>query len=577
MSYRRLLFYFLLNISWVFAQDSKDSTRQESQLPSKESVVRHDAVYGSNPILEYNESYYILNRINENIGLPPKEFNFRTPQATLEEFVFACRDERFKDAAYALNLNRMPSNLTIEDAATLAEKLYFVMNQRVNIEWSSISDRPDGQVDIQTATNKAIAGSPRRSVYFGQMDLNGRDVSLRLQRVKYKDLGALWLISADTVENIEELYEVYGPRKLELMMPQWARFSFIGIPVWKTLGTLVLLGLSFLLGKLGSIIVRRACRNSRFAWLKVVSKNLAIPSGFAFAVLFFYITLNYLISFSGQFASWLYSLLLITVICSITWLIMRFIDSFMIYVAENRIGDTNPEENSESRQMLTYVSVARRVVTFVVIIIGIAVVISQFRSLEKLGISLLASAGVLTVVLGVAAQSTLGNIIAGIQIALTSPAKIGDTVIINDDWGYVEDIRFTYMVMRTWDQRRLVIPLKFVVSNIFENWSMTNPHQVRPIVVHADYRINVQKVRDKYENLLRNNELWDEVHDPVIQVVEADKDTIQIRALCSGKDASTTWELHCQLREQLVTFIADLENGMYLNKTRVELERKEGS
>ncbi|KQC34340.1 mechanosensitive ion channel protein [Nonlabens sp. YIK11] len=574
MHFLRFLYCFLLfNVGVVHSQKPADTTQQESQLPSKESIVDENAGYASNPILEYNDSYYILSRINENIGLPPTKFNYRTPQATLEEFVQACRDERFEDAAYALNLNRMPSNLTIEDAAVLAEKLYFVMNQRVNIEWGSISDRPDGQIDIQTATNKAIAGSPRRSVHFGELDLEGRDASLRLQRVKYKDFGAFWLISADTVENIEELYRIYGPRQLELMMPEWARFGVLGLPVWKILGTLILIGLSFLIGKLGSYIVRRLCRKSRFAWLKVVGKNLATPSGFAIAVLFFYITLNSLISFSGPFASWLYSLLLITVISSITWLIMKFIDSFMIYIAENRIGDTNPEENSQARQMLTYVSVARRVVTFVVIIIGITVIISQFRSLEKLGISLLASAGVLTVVLGIAAQSTLGNIIAGIQIALTSPAKIGDTVIINDDWGYVEDIRFTYMVVRTWDQRRLVIPLKYVISNIFENWSMTNPHQVRPIIVHADYRIDVQKVREKYESLLRNHELWDGEHEPVIQVVEAGEDTIEMRALCSGKDASTTWDLHCELREQLVAFIADLEDGLYLTKTRVELKK----
>ena len=106
---------------------------------------------------------------------------------------------------------------------------------------------------------------------------------------------------------------------------------------------------------------------------------------------------------------------------------MRFIDSFMVYVAETKIGDANPEENNEARMMMTYISVARRVITFVVIIVGISVILSQFRSLEKLGISLIASAGLATVILGVAAQSTLGNIIAGIQIAITRPARIGDT------------------------------------------------------------------------------------------------------------------------------------------------------
>lgn len=569
------IFCYLSMAVTLVAQQDQDSLKDAAKEPPlQQSVVDENASYGSNPIEEYNDSYYILSRINNNIGLPPTSMNFRTPQATLEEFIFACREGKFEQAAYALNLNRMPSNLTQKEAAILAEKLFFVMNQRVSVEWGSIPDRPDGQIDIQTATNEAIAGKPRRSVYFGGLDLNGRDAALRLQRVKYLDYGAFWLISADTVENIEELYEVYGPRKLDLMMPNWAQFDFLGVPVWKLVGTLLLLGIAFFIGRIVAIVLKRALKNSQFSWLRVVRDTLAKPTGFAAAVLFFYLMLNSLISFSGNLASWLYSFLLITVICSITYLIMKFIDSFMIYVAENRIGDTNPEENSSARQMLTYVSVARRVLTFLIIIIGFVVIIGQFRSLEKLGISLLASAGVLTVVLGVAAQSTLGNIIAGIQIALTSPCKIGDTIYIDDEWCYVEDIRFTFMVVRTWDQRRLVIPLKYIVSNIFENWSMTNPHQVRSIVVHADYRINVDEVRKKYNELLRSNDKWDEEHEPVIQVVEAEKDTIQIRALCSGKDASTTWALHCELREQLVAYIATLEDGLYLNRTRVELNDK---
>ncbi|WP_194851129.1 mechanosensitive ion channel family protein [Nonlabens antarcticus] len=561
-----------------FAQEPADSLKNKANdPPSEESVVEDDATYGSNPILEYNESYYILSKINENLGLPPNRFNLRTPQAALEEFIYSSRDGNFEDASYALNLNRMPSNLTREEATILAEKLFFVINQRVTIEWGSIPDRPDGQTDIQTATNKAIAGKPRRSVFFGEINLNGRDIVLRLHRIKHKDYGAFWMISADTVENIEELYLAYGPRKLDLMMPDWAKFDFMGVPVWKLIGTLILVALAFLLGKLVAVVIRKFLKKSNFPWLRVVRNTLAKPTGFAAAILFFYVTLNSLISFSGTFASWLYSFLLITVICSITYLIMKFIDSFMIYVAENRIGDTNLEENSGARQMLTYVSVARRVITFIIIIIGFFVIVGQFRSLEKLGVSLLASAGVLTVVLGVAAQSTLGNIIAGIQIALTSPAKIGDTIFIEDDWCYVEDIRFTFMVARTWDERRLVIPLKNIITNTFENWSMTSPRQVRPIIIHADYRINVEDVRKKYDELLRANDKWDEELEPVLQVTDADKDTIQIRALCSGKDASTTWDLHCELREQLIDYVAQLEDGLYLNRTRVEMKRPPNS
>jgi len=569
------LFIFFVSFNFAFSQ-KQDSTATTNGrlLPSSDATVPENGDYGVNALQEYNEAYFVVNRLNEAIGLPPNKFNFQSPQATLEHFIISARNGNYEDAAYALNLNLLPDSLTPEQAATLAEKLYFILNQRVSIDWGSLSDRPDGQIDISTTTNKSIAGKPLRSVVFGEVSLDSRDVVLRLQRVKYKEFGAFWLISANTVENIDALYEQYGPRQLDRMMPDWARIRLLNMPVWKFAGTLLLIFLSYLLGKFSLFILRRLFRKSKQIWVKTIAKKLAIPAAWAIGVLFFYVTLNKLISFGGSFASTLYAILLIAVIGTITWFIMRFIDSFMVYVAETKIGDADPEENNEARMMMTYISVARRVITFIVIIVGIAVILSQFRSLEKLGISLIASAGLATVILGVAAQSTLGNIIAGIQIAITRPARIGDTVIINDDWGYVEDIRFTYMVVRTWDQRRLIVPLKNIISNTFENWSMTSAHQIRPIILHADYEIDVSKIRTKFEEILKDNENWDEEYPPKVQVIETTEKGIKIRALCSAKDASTTWDLHCELREELVRFICQLENGKHLSKTRLQFENE---
>ncbi|MCC4212620.1 mechanosensitive ion channel family protein [Leeuwenhoekiella parthenopeia] len=569
------LLFLVFIFPFLSAQESDSTATTNGRLlPSSDATVPENGDYGVNALQEYNEAYYVVNRLNEAIGLPPNKFNFQSPQATLEHFVVSARSGNYEDAACALNLNLLPDSLTPEQAATLAEKLYFILNQRVSIDWGSLSDRPDGQIDISTATNKAISGKPLRSVVFGEIGLDGRDIVLRLQRVKYKEFGAFWLISANTVENIDALYEQYGPRQLDRMMPDWARIKWLNMPVWKFAGTFLLIFISYLIGKFSLFILRRLFRKSKQIWVKTIAKKLATPAAWAIGVLFFYITLNKLISFGGSFASTLYAILLIAVIGTITWFIMRFIDSFMVYVAETKIGDADPEENSEARMMMTYISVARRVITFIVIIVGIAVILSQFRSLEKLGISLIASAGLATVILGVAAQSTLGNIIAGIQIAITRPARIGDTVIINDDWGYVEDIRFTYMVVRTWDQRRLIVPLKHIISNTFENWSMTSAHQIRPIILHADYEIDVSKIRAKFEEILKDNENWDEEYPPKVQVVETTETGIKIRALCSAKDASTTWDLHCELREELVRFICELENGKHLSKTRLQFENE---
>ncbi|WP_121665747.1 mechanosensitive ion channel family protein [Mesonia aquimarina] len=555
-------------------QQDSSNTKANTKLPSKDPVIQ-GGEYRANAIREYKEAYYVLDRLNKSIGLPPNEFNLQSPQATLEHFIINARNNNFKEASYALNLNLLPNSIQEKEAALLAKKLYFVINQRVRINWDDLSDRPDGQIDISTTTNKAVAGKPRRSVVFGAVDLEGRDVILRLQRVKYKEFGAFWLISSNTVENIDALYATYGPRELDRMMPDWARIKFWSMPIWKFVGAFVLMLLCYFIGKLTIFILRKLFLKSEKMWLHHIANRLAAPAGIAIGVLSFYILLNKLISFAGAFASALYAVLLIVVIGSITWFFMRLIDYFMMYVAENKIGDTTDEENSEARRMLTYISVARRILTFVVIIIGASVILSQFRSLEKLGISLIASAGVATVILGIAAQSTLGNIIAGIQIAITKPARIGDTIIIDEDWGYVEDIRFTYMVVRTWDWRRLVVPLKYIISNTFENWSMTSAHQIRPIILYADYRIDVKKIREKFNELLEDKDNWDEDHPPVVQVVDTTEKAIKIRCLCSSKDASSTWDLHCELREELVSFIADLEDGNHLSKSRVQIQNNE--
>ncbi|MBW2961436.1 mechanosensitive ion channel family protein [Mesonia aestuariivivens] len=566
--------FLCLNLSFTQAQETQDTTSQKqiNNFPSKSPTVKNEGKFRANAIKDYNNAYYVLDRVNESIGLPPNQINFQTPQSTLEHFIIKSRNEDYEEAAYALNLNLFPDNITKKDAATLAEKLYFVINQRVNINWDELPDRADGQIDIQTNTNQAVAGQPRRSIVFGEVDLDGKGIVFRVQRVKYKDYGSFWLISPNTVENIDAMYATYGPRKLDRMMPDWARIRIFNMPVWKFVGALVLLFICYYIGKFVAYFLKKILLKSNKKWLKNIANKLAKPAGFAIGVLAFYLLLNHLISFTGKFASAIYAILLILVIGTITWFIMRMIDYFMLYVAENKIGDTSVEENTEARRMLTYVSVARRIITFLVIIIGASVVLSQFRSLEKLGISLLASAGVATVILGIAAQSTLGNIVAGIQIAITKPARIGDTIIIDDDWGYVEDIKFTYMVVRTWDWRRLVVPLKYIISNTFENWSMTSAHQIRPIILYADYKIDVKKVRKKFEELLEASDDWDEDHPPIVQVVDTTEKAIKIRCLCSSKDASSTWDLHCELREELVRFISTLENGENLSTSRVRVQ-----
>ncbi|OEY72570.1 mechanosensitive ion channel family protein [Salegentibacter salarius] len=571
----RLLFLsfsiFLLPLSVLAFQ--QDSISTEDTLPSEEKIDEpNQSNYLPNSLKDYNKAYYQLTRLNNPLGLAPNKFNLQTPQATLEHFVISCRNKNFKEAAYALNFNLFPDNITEKEAINIAQKLYFVMDQRVAINWDGLPDRPDGQVDIRTTTNQAVAGEARRSVVFGETQIKNRDIIFRLQRVKYQDYGAFWLISANTVENTEELYQVYGPTFLDRHMPTWSQARVGTVPLWKPVLTFLLLIVSYILGKVVILLIRRIAQSFDRPIIMALSKRLGIPAALASGVLFFYISLNELISYSGAYSSTIYAILLAIVIASGTWFFMRILDFAMRYVAEHKIGDVTSENSHESRQLFTYLSVARRILTFTVVIIGTSIIFSQFRSLEKLGVSMLASAGLATIILGIAAQSTLGNIIAGVQIALTKPARIGDTVIIGDRWGYVEDIRFTYMIVRTWDLRRLIVPLKTVISETFENLSITSPHSINEIELYVDYRVDVDKLRVKFKELLENSEEWDEEHPPMLQVTEMTEKSLKLRAICSARTGVIAWELHCKLREQMVAYIKELEEGIYFTRSRVELK-----
>lgn len=566
-----LIILFILGEQLVLGQKKT----KDQDLPPMISVVKDSSVIEQYPIGEYSKAYYQIDQLNESVGFPPKSINLTTPQATLEHFIVSSRNKDFQAAAYALNLNLFPDNLGRKQAGILAEKLNFILEQRISIAWDEIPDRPDGQIDISTPTNKAVAGTPRRSIDFGKVELDGRDIVFRIQRVKYKDKSPIWLISSQTVENIEPLYRQYGPKKLDRIMPDLVSFKLFGVPIWKIFGTIILLLIGWLISKFVSWVIHRAFSGTKKRWLREIANKFSAPAGAVVGILVFYLLLNRLISFTGPLARGLYALLLITVIGIFTWLVMRVIDYIIEFFTAKKIGDISSEENAGARRMLTYVSVARRVFIFIVIVVAASIIMSQFPSLEKLGVSLMASAGIATVIVGIAAQSTLGNIIAGLQIAITKPVRIGDAVIIEDEYGFVEDIHFTYMIVRTWDLKRKIIPLKSVISQSFDNLSTTNSQSLLEIELHADYRIDVSKVRKKFKELTQANENWDGEREPTVQVEEITDKVIKMRCLCSGKDYPTAWNLHCEVREELIKYVSELEDGIYLSKNRLKIENFE--
>jgi small-conductance mechanosensitive channel len=175
---------------------------------------------------------------------------------------------------------------------------------------------------------------------------------------------------------------------------------------------------------------------------------------------------------------------------------------------------------------------------------------------RQLGTAMIASAGVAGIVIGFAAQKSLGTLLAGFQIAMTQPIRIDDVVIVEGEWGKIEEITLTYVVVKIWDLRRLVVPITYFIEKPFQNWTRTSADILGTVFLHVDYGVPVGAVREELTRILAASPNWDHKVN-VLQVTDAKERTLELRALASSSDASKSWDLRCEMREKLVAFIQD--------------------
>jgi len=207
-----------------------------------------------------------------------------------------------------------------------------------------------------------------------------------------------------------------------------------------------------------------------------------------------------------------------------------------------------------ARKHLTQVRVLRRVAGTLVVIITIAAALMTFESVKTYGVSLIASAGAAGLIVGLAARPLLTNLFAGIQIAITQPIRIGDAVIVENEWGWVEEITGTYVVIKIWDWRRLVVPLSYFLEKPFQNWTRQSTDLIGSVLLWVDYTVPVARVRTKLEDFVRESKLWDgQVVN--LQVVDSNDRAVQLRALVSARTSPEAWDLRCEVREKLIAFL----------------------
>ncbi len=235
------------------------------------------------------------------------------------------------------------------------------------------------------------------------------------------------------------------------------------------------------------------------------------------------------------------------------WISIRIVDMSAARYLQNFRDVT---ENFIARKHVTQVRVFKRVTDTIIVIITASTALMTFDSVRQYGVSLFASAGAAGIIVGLAARPLLSNLIAGLQIAITQPIRIEDAVIIENEWGWVEDIASTYVVIRLWDWRRMVVPLSYFIEKPFQNWTRDTASLIGVIALHVDYRADVPRIRRWLESAVKESKLWDGAV-VNLQVIDADPRAIELRALVSARNAPQSWDLRCEIREKLVAFIRD--------------------
>lgn len=243
---------------------------------------------------------------------------------------------------------------------------------------------------------------------------------------------------------------------------------------------------------------------------------------------------------------------LIATIIAVAWLASSAVTSAIT----RAMSVYTPEDvlDPQSRRRRTQLSVVRRLLVVLIAVFAIGAVLFTFPAVRAVGTSVLASAGIVSIIAGLAAQSTLGNLIAGIQLAFSDAVRVGDVVVVEGEWGRIGEITLSYVVVNIWDERRLVLPCTYFTNQPFESWTRRSDKVLGTVFMDLDWRVPLDEVRAKFDEILEATPLWDRRASSVV-VTDAQGGWITVRLVVSAADSGDQWTLRCLVREQMVTWL----------------------
>ncbi len=244
----------------------------------------------------------------------------------------------------------------------------------------------------------------------------------------------------------------------------------------------------------------------------------------------------------------------VMVIIFVSWILIQSVRLIKHFVL--RKFDLDEKDNLKARKIYTQFRVLENIIVFLIVVVALSLILMSFEGIRRIGVSLIASAGVAGIIIGFAAQKAIGTILAGIQIAISQPIRLDDVVIVENEWGRIEEINLTYVVVAIWDKRRLVLPTTYFIETPFQNWTRTSAEILGTVFIYADYTLPVDAVRNELDKVLETAQHWDGKV-KVVQVTNATERAIEVRVLVSAADSSSAWDLRVYVREKLLAFLQD--------------------
>lgn len=314
---------------------------------------------------------------------------------------------------------------------------------------------------------------------------------------------------------------------------------------------LVALGLGWLVRRALLALARRARERTPWCRRARVSQVIAVPAAVAVPLLFLSLAVA-VVPLPAEWSARIQHALGIGTMLCLVWLAVRAIGAVERGILRRFPVDI--ADNLHARRVQTRTRVFGRIAQGATILVGVSLILMTFPAVRQIGTTLLASAGIIGVVAGIAAKPVFGNLIAGLQIALTQPIRLDDVVIVEGEWGRVEEITSAYVVVRIWDERRMVVPLQWFIEHPFQNWTRTSAELLGDALLWLDYRTPMPDVRAELERICATDARWDG-RVCVAQITDTDRSTVAVRLLVSARNSGDLFDLRCAVRERMIDYL----------------------